>query len=72
MISNHCAGRTISGFVINKDMPQVVVMVPQVRRRWRRAGEQLAKIDPERFAKLLEVAERLVKIHEDPLSAREK
>jgi len=39
-----------------------------LQRRWTKAGRELLFHDPKRFGELLELAERIVKIHLDPLS----
>jgi hypothetical protein len=38
--------------------------------RWEVAGRKLVRFDPQRFLKLLEIAERLVAVEEDPMSVR--
>lgn len=36
-------------------------------RKWTSAGRELQGVDPKRFADLLELAERIVRIHQDPM-----
>lgn len=45
--------------------------MPQLKgdvTRWTAVGERLAECDPQRFLQLLEIAERLVAVEDDPLS----
>lgn len=35
---------------------------------WTRVGSDLIRLDPKRFLALLEIAQRVVAVHEDPLS----
>lgn len=35
--------------------------------KWTTVGRELRKVDPRRFAELLELAERIVQLHKDPL-----
>jgi len=61
IVNRHCVMRASRGLMVSMGGRQ------GLQDRWSTAGIALQLHDPDRFVELLELAERIVRIHKDPM-----